>query len=225
MEFYSFFIFILLICSNRCYIVTAVPHPHNGIIQPFNCESSGIHLDQKAQSLLAKGMAYRTHHGWVVQDIEAPNGIVWEQILDYDNYKNKVPNSIDSEVYKEESIGCDNKQIFVRFAAGNSFYKINFFIQAEHIPKSRSLTWKLDYSKRSDVNDSVGCWFVIPHPDYPEAKTRVYYSQKLSLLPWMPAFLQNAINKSATMGGTKWLKRHSEITARKKLYPYNQLSQ
>ena len=216
MEYHSFFYSIAFILASSYFSVTAKAHYDLGIFQSQCRDCFNMHLDRKARDLLDKGMAYTTHEGWVVQDIDAPDSIVWDHILDFGNYKNKVPDIVDSEIYGEDKTTKESERIFVRIVTCFSIFRINIFIKAQHFPERRFLTWSLDNSKRNDVNDSVGFWHVIPHPDYPDVRTRVFYSHKLSLPLWTPTFLLKAINKSATAGGTEWVKRHSELYTRSK---------
>jgi hypothetical protein len=73
----------------------------------------------------------------------------------------------------------------------------------------------LDYAEKSDLDDSVGFWYVIPHPDNPEHWTRVYYSVELSVFPWMPQFVVDFLSKKALTDATAWVRLHSELEAEK----------
>lgn len=180
----------------------SIPFPRGG--------GSELHLDRKAQSLLKMGRPFLSNDGWIVQDIDASTENVWSKILDYNSYKDMVPDTIESEIYNEEPLANGQKNLFVRLAAGNKFFKLNFFVKAVHSPLTNTLTWSLDRSRESDIEESVGCWHVLPHPEDPERKSRVLYVQQISLFPWVPTFLQKAINKSAAAGSARWLKKHCE---------------
>jgi len=56
------------------------------------------------------------------------------------------------------------------------------------------LPLSLPPSLQSDLDDSVGYWHVIPHPD-PDREhwSRVYYSIDMRLKSWMPSFVKNVL--------------------------------
>jgi hypothetical protein len=175
-------------------------------------------LDRKAQALLQKGRPFLSTCGWVVQDINSPAQVVWDRILDYNEYKNRVPDTLESEISKEEVQPNGQKNLYVRLVAGNKFFKLNFFVKAVHSPQHNLLTWSLDRSKKSDIEESIGTWNVIPHPNDPN-KTRVLYTQEISLYSWVPSFVQKAINISAGKGAAGWLKKHCESQQHPVLQP------
>ena len=148
----------------------------------------------------------------VVQDVHAPTNVVWDRILDYDNYAKMVPNTIESGNYHVEK---DNKTghqtIFTRMKVGFSMIKLQFFVKHEYEPKLNSLTWTLDYSRKSDFDDSCGFWYVIPHPDNPSEWTRVYYSVQVSMFDWVPKFVVNFLSTKALTDATAWVKKFSEL--------------
>ena len=46
---------------------------------------------------------------------------------------------------------------------------LEYFIDHTYAPRLGVLTWTLDYSRLSDLVDSVGYWCVVPHPSSPGA--------------------------------------------------------
>ena len=98
---------------------------------------------------------------------------------------------------------------------GFPLLKLQFFINHLYDPAQHSLTWTLDYNRKSDLDDSCGYWYVIPHPDDPTHKTRVYYSVEVSMFPWVPQFVVDFMSKQALTDATAWVKKYSEIEAAK----------
>lgn len=165
-------------------------------------------LSALACSALSKGKAwFEKKRGWVIQDIQAPSTAVWEQILDFARYEEKVPDTIESQVYQQEESSDGSQTIFTRFQAGNKIMKLNFFVKARHEPFNNRLIWTLDSSQPNDIVASIGCWYVLPIDAH---SSRVYYKQVLSLFPRMPAFLKSAISGRSAAGATAWVKKHSE---------------
>lgn len=114
--------------------------------------------------------------------MDAPTDIVWDRILDYDNYSNMVPKTIESKNYRvvpHKPTKANNfleKEIYTRMKVGFPMLKLEFFVRHFlHIDHHNSLTWTLDYTKESDFDDSCGYWYIIPHPDDPD-RTRLFYS-------------------------------------------------
>lgn len=162
--------------------------------------------------------------GLVVQDVNAPTHVVWDRILDYDNYSNMVPKTVESKNYKvipHKPTKANNfleKEIFTRMKVGFPMLKLEFFVRHFiYIQHHNSLTWTLDYTKESDFDDSAGYWFILPHPDDPEEKTRLYYSVQVSMFDWVPKFVVDFMSSKALTDATAWVKKYSEIEWAKEL--------
>lgn len=202
------------------------PHDHQGIVSRFTPGDPQIHLDKKALAVLASGKPYQTQiqsetggRGLVVQDVDAPTDIVWSRILDYDNYTKMVPKTVESMNYLVEDVQPTKKDplsqiIYTRMKVGFPLLKLEFFIKHLYYPDLNSLTWTLDYSKKSDFNDSCGFWYVIPHPE-DEDKTRLYYSVEVSMFDWVPKFVVDFMSTKALTDATGWVKKYSELEFKK----------
>lgn len=192
-------------------------HPHQGVVPPFQAGDPKVKLDRQALHVLDSGHPVTTQiesesggRGLVVQDIKAPTCVVWERILDYNNYHTMVPKTVESQNYKLEQHRHGAQTIYTRMKVGFPMLKLQFYIKHEYQPQQNSLTWTLDYSKKSDFNDSCGYWYVIPHPDNPQW-TRVYYSVEVSMFDWVPKFVVNFMSKQALTEATGWVKKYSEL--------------
>lgn len=201
------------------------PHSHTGKVEPFKPGDPKINLDGKAKNILKNGKPYQTQvqtgdsgRGLVVQDVNAPTHIVWDRILDYDNYANMVPKTVDSKNYKvipHKPTKANNfleKEIYTRMKVGFPMLKLEFFVRHFlYIQAHKSLTWTLDYTKESDFDDSCGYWYIIPHPDDPEERTRLYYSVQVSMFDWVPKFVVDFMSSKALTDATAWVKKYSEL--------------
>ena len=199
-------------------------HPHRGIIPPFRAGDPGIKLDAAARSILKQGKPYQTQvqdgsagRGIVIQDIKAPVHVVWDRILDFGAYKKMVPKTTDSKIYRRQSLGNHQERIWVQITIGLAMLKLRFYVNHLYEPQKNSLTWTLDYDQKSDMDDSVGYWYVIPHPDNPTLWTRVFYSVQVSMFHWVPQFAVDFMSKQALTDATEWLKKHSELEASKQV--------
>ena len=99
--------------------------------------------------------------------------------------------------------------IRTRMKLGVMGVSLEYFIDHTYAPSLGVLTWTLDYSRLSDLIDSVGYWCVVPHPRTPGA-SRVFYSVDAALPSWVPGFVVNAVTKKALTDATSWVKVESE---------------
>jgi len=194
-------VFVLLFISSR---TSGEPHPHTGKVTPFQAGDPGVTLNRQALGILSAGKPYQTQiqtgnagRGLVVQDVKAPTNVVWDRILDFDRYNKMVPKTVESQTYKAENLRHHQKRIWVRMKVGFPVLKLQFFINHLYDPNKKSMTWTLDYTKKSDLDDSCGYWYIIPHPDNPSHWTRVYYSVEVSMFPWVPQFVVDFMSKQA----------------------------
>jgi hypothetical protein len=145
-----------------------------------------------------------------VQDVEAPTNIVWDRILDYNNYAKMVPKTLESQNYKVERHRDGSQTIYTKMKVGFGIIKLTFYVKHEYVPRLHSLTWTLDYTRKSDFDDSCGYWYVVPHPDNPTQHTRVYYSVEVGMFDWVPQFVVNFMSSKALTDATGWVKKFSE---------------
>jgi hypothetical protein len=150
----------------------------------------------------------------VVQDVNAPTDVIWDRILDFNSYAKMVPKTIESEIYKRERLEQEQELIWVRIKAGYSMLKWQFFLELLYDPRQNSMTWTLDQSNKSDLADNYGLWYIIPHPDNPSCRSRLYYSRvELGAFSWLPQIAFDFITKDALTDATGWVKKYSELYA------------
>ena len=68
------------------------------------------------------------------------------------------------------------------------------------------MVFNLDYERRSDLDDSVGYWYVQPRGDN---VCRVYYSCDSKLRQWVPGPVYNVLTKQALKQATSWVNDES----------------
>ena len=64
----------------------------------------------------------------------------------------------------------------------------------------------LDYRYNSDFDDNVGHWQVVKHPTK-QGWTRLLYSCKVKLFPWIPEFIVKFLTSTALKESTSWVKK------------------
>ena len=67
---------------------------------------------------------------------------------------------------------------------------MNYYVDHHFEPIQHSMVWTLDYSRQSDIFDSVGFWHV---ESLPGGSSRVYYTQDTMLPNWIPASLRKKV--------------------------------
>ena len=95
---------------------------------------------------------------------------------------------------------------------GISLISLEFFIKHIYNPKQNSITWTLDYTKKSDFDDSAGFWYIIDHPNK-QNWARVYYSVSVSMFSWVPKIAMDFMSSKALPDATSWVKKEAEARA------------
>ena len=187
------------------------PHPHKGISERFsNPSPTALTADEVAT--LAAGKAVRRQvrtgskvRGIAIMDIDAPAEKIWEVIVDYNGYSNWIDNLDRTQIYG----GDKASGYLVEFEVSVLGLDVIYFIDHDFYPAKGYLSWQLDYSKQSDVDDSTGYWLVYPSPSKPGA-SRLEYSVDLRLKGWVPGIVENMLaNKGLTLA-TAWVKKQAE---------------
>lgn len=84
--------------------------------------------------------------------------------------------------------------------------RLKYYMEHTYSPEARCMTFRLDYDKRSDIDDSVGYWYVDPTG---RASCRVFYSCECKLRGWVPPPVYNILTKEALKKATVWVSAES----------------
>ncbi len=191
------------------------PHEHQGVLTPYTGTPPSIELSEGDLARLEKGKAVMVPvqdgdtggRGMAVQDVAATPAQVWSRIVAYDRYPDWVRYVAECEVYEEQG-----RHIKTRFVLKGLGFSYEYFIDHTYRPDRGYMTWTLDYDRQSDLDDSVGYWFVEPHPTR-QGWTRLYYSVELTLKKQMPEFIVEIATKKGLKEATGWVKREAEAVA------------
>jgi len=192
------------------------PHAHQGVLAPYPLPPKKPALTADELKTLASGGTVEKQlkeegsaggRGLAVQDIHASTDIVWGRITDYAKYPTMVDNVDACSVYKTEG-----DHIYASFSISAMFVGVDYYIDHIYRPEQNYMTWTLDYSRESDLDDSVGFWYVEAIDGKP-GWTRVYYSVDVRLKGWVPGTIENMIAKSGLTKATAWVKAESEKKA------------
>lgn len=187
------------------------PHPHQGVLTKFSGRPTLPALSADDLGKLAAGQPVLKQErgdgggrGTAVQDVRATPERIWSRILSFSKYPEWVDNVKVCELYEDK--GTTKKAHFV---IGAALFSAEYWITHQVHTDQGFMTWHLDYSKTSDLEDSVGFWVVEPLPDKP-GFTRLWYSVDVKVGGWVPAFVEDMVAKSGLTKATTWVKRESE---------------
>lgn len=145
-------------------------------------------------------------HAVAVQYVNAPAEIVWDVLLDYDAYPQRVD-------------GCEQTDVYEK--VGNDWYvwfevSLPLGITSEYATKNSIhrddgwMAWELDPRRDSPVNVNTGYWLVT---ELSPTLTRLDYATEMQI-PGVPSFVVKYLAKGALSDGTAWVKTVSEQLAK-----------
>jgi len=186
------------------------PHPHQGVLTPITQKPTLITLTPAEEADLADGDVVQRQtqgdeggSGVAVQYVFAPIDTVWDTILDYDRYPDRVKNVASCTVYRQEG-----NDLYVDMQ--NSVFGIKFGLYTvNHIHRDQGyMSWELDYSRNSDIGDMIGYWLLEEVQTTPPI-TRLEYSTEIRV-KGVPDMLVRYMTRQSLVDGTAWVKRVSE---------------
>jgi ribosome-associated toxin RatA of RatAB toxin-antitoxin module len=187
------------------------PHPHQGVVAPYGDNPSKPDLTEDELAKLAAGELVKKQYqmegggrGMAIQDIHATPEVIWSKITDYVAYPKMVDEVSECEVYE-----TSGDHIKARFVLTAFLMTIEYYIDHTYKPDEGFMTWTLDYSRESDLDDSVGYWRVEPHPTK-QGWSRLYYSVDVRVSGWVPKAIETLVVKKGLVKATEWVKRESE---------------
>ncbi|NOY27211.1 MAG: hypothetical protein GXP62_15185 [Oligoflexia bacterium] len=164
-------------------------------------------LSAAEQAQLVAGKAVRKQvkyqgggRGVSVMDVHGSSEQVWAVIDDFSSYPDWIDDLDECEVY-----GRTEHQVLVRFKLRVLGRDVEYFIDHNRRPDLGYMTWQLDYSRDSDIDDSTGYWLVYAAPGHP-GYTRVEYSVDLRVKGWVPAFVEDMLANKGLDKATSWVK-------------------
>lgn len=190
------------------------PHPHQGKLAGWTGAPPTITLSADELTRLDQGSRIERHKktsdggsGIAVQYIEASPEIIWQTILSYHRYKDWVKNVDSCTVYQREG-----NDLYVDMQISVLGFKSGIYTKNTVRKDLGYMTWTLDYSRKSDVNDLVGYWRVTPLEGWP-GWSRLEYATEM-VMSGVPGFIVRYMTKDALAEGTAWVKLRAEAAQR-----------
>lgn len=194
-------------------------HGHQGALEHYDGKPIPLKPTDEQLNKLTKGESVtfnerigKLGRGVVIQDINASVPVCMDKIRDLPNYPKMVPHCKKVEVYTTNKFANGTSKTGAEFSVGVLGMRFGYYLLLTHEPKFNTLTWTLDYKYNSDFDDNVGHWQVMTHPTK-AGWSRVLYSTKVKLFPWIPEFVVNFLTSKALVESTTWLKREAEAEA------------
>ena len=189
-----------------------IVHPHPPILQPFMKTPKPVALSARQETKLNAGemvfIAKKTTsgsqgRGIAVQYINAPEEIVWNMVLSYEHYPERVQNVVRASVYEQKEdvlyVALISQVLWIEFG----LYTINTIHREKNY-----MSWQLDRRRMSDVEDIIGYWRIVQIAEDPP-RTRVDFASELSL-QGVPEFLEDYLREDSLRNGTAWVKKYAE---------------
>jgi len=189
-------------------------HYHQGKLARYDIGSPSLLLSASDEARLRSGRAVQqaldsddgaSRRLIMVQDIKAPCAVVLGRIVDFENYPRMVSGVNSLATYATDTKdGVTITKSFYEISAVH--LKLQYYMTHYFDPKERCMTFHLDYSRRSDLDDSVGYWYVEPTG---RTTSRVFYSCECKLRGWVPPPVYSLLTKEALTKATAWVERES----------------
>lgn len=193
------------------------PHLHQGVLDPFKPGPPAALTSSELASLNAGTPVQKTTkvmgrdgkesgRATAVFDVSAPPSVVWDCINDLKNYPNMVPGVSAMEVYRGPSTSGGVTTTHAKWTLALLGYRLSYYLVTRYEPRLNSMTFRLDYSRDSDISDSVGHWHVVPLAG-PDGSThsRVTYSAALTLRGWFPKAVIDLLFATTLGRATSWV--------------------
>ena len=186
-------------------------HPHQGIITKFiDPGRAKLTLEEQATLLSGQAVYKQTKHdnvnrGTAIFDVAASQETVWQVITNFQQYPKWIQEISGTEVYMSAG-----RNIYVDFTISAYMVNVQYYIKHDYQPEKSCMTWTLDYSRKSDLDDSAGYWLVYTSPTE-TGKTRVEYSIILRIGPLIPDFIETILTDKGIENATKWVKKGADM--------------
>ena len=186
------------------------PHPHQGKATVFTnpqkteLTASEVELIQSGKPILKQVRQGNGGRGIAIMDLNASQEAIWNVITDYAKYPTHIP-----DLKKTQNYTVTDSNIYTHFTLSSMMMTVEYYVKHNLDKEKGYVTWTLDYSRLSDLDDSTGYWYMYPSPDNP-GKTRVEYTIDVRISGWVPKFIQTTLADRGLKDATKWVKKAVE---------------
>ena len=188
------------------------PHPHQGTLTKYErkppseyglsvagVDATRLRSGKPLLQLISLPNGFKRTAS--IQDVHAPADVVWSKILDLPNYDKYVDGVVSCEVYRREASG-GVELVFAKYKIRAAAFTLEYFMQHEFERKANAMTFQLDYTRKSELADTVGYWYV---EELDDGWCRVFYSTDSQIPAWIPGFMKDALVNLAAKRSTAWV--------------------
>lgn len=187
----------------------ARPHPHRGVLAAFTALPKPPTLTRDEGAALARGeVVLRDIEGrkdgrrMVVFTVNAPPEKVWAVIADFAAFPRYVDAVKSATVLEEGPHGT-----VVAFTVAQAGFVLTYYVRHVYDAERREGSWTLDYTKESDLDDSVGFWRVTPLAS--GDGSLVEHSTHVALKTPLPGFIRDWIANDSLRSTGAWVRKHA----------------
>lgn len=206
---------LALLCAATAEAATdSQPHYHRGKLTPYKVGPPSVLLSSRDEQCLRSGKPVMqalvaedgvTRRMIMVQDIPVPSSIVLGRIMDLNAYDRMV-SGVDSCVRYASAESHGVQTVKAEYEIHALHLKYKYFVEHTYDPKAQCMVFRLDYARRSDLDDTVGYWFV---DSTGRSSCRVFYSCECKLRGWVPGPVYSMMTKEALKKATVWVSDES----------------
>lgn len=183
------------------------PHPHQGVLAQYSPRAplsltAAERTKLNAGEVLERPFSAKDARPTLVFLVKASPATTWKVVTDV----RRLPTYVE-EVKKVEIVSSSGTHIIAKLTMGQMGFSAEEFCDYDFRPE-REGTWHLDYSKRSDLDDSVGFWRVTAGDA--DGTAIVEYSADVKPMSWAPGFFAAIINDKALHAVPAWVRQYSE---------------
>ena len=97
-----------------------------------------------------------------IQDVQAPPSVIWGRIMDLPKYPKMVEGCVSCEPYKREKKAGGTEIVYAKYKIRAAALTMEYFMKHIYEPSKNCMTFHLDYSRLSELADTVGYWWTPP---------------------------------------------------------------
>src|ERR1041385_8513448 len=206
---------VVMIASASASAAAATkPQEPTGKLKPYPRPPPALKLSDDEKKTLDAGKAVMRQsegdaggRGFAIFRVNASPDTVWATINDFGSYPKWIDEVKKCQIYKK-----DGGKIDVEFNLSSFPVNITYYIHHDYDMAARWGTWTLDYTRNSDLDDSVGFWRVNTVDANPNQSV-VEYSVDIAIKGWVPGFVRTMLVDKGLKQATQWVKVQSEKKA------------
>ena len=186
------------------------PHPHQGKATVFtNPQKTTLTASEVTQiksgtPILKQVQQGNGGRGIAIMDLNATPEAIWNVVTDYHNYPTHIP-----DLKSTKNYSVSDSHVYTHFVLSSMMMTVEYYVKHNLNKEKGYVTWTLDYTRHSDLDDSTGYWYMYPSPDN-QGKTRLEYTIDVRVSGWVPKFIQTALAERGLKDATKWVKKAVE---------------